>query len=72
MGWDLATDTDPLDDGAVPVDVRLGQVLQQPTTLTDEDQQAATAVVVVKVRTALAADSPTRVCLLQQLPAPVR
>jgi len=37
MGWDLATDTDPLDDGAVPVDVRLGQVLQQPTTLTDED-----------------------------------
>ena len=39
MGWDLATDTDPLDDGAVPVDVRLGQVLQQPTTLTNKDQQ---------------------------------
>ena len=50
MGWDLATDADPLDDRAVPVDVRLSQVLQQPTTLTDEDQQAATAVVVVGVR----------------------
>jgi hypothetical protein len=46
---ELATDTEPLNDGAVAVDIRLDQVLQESTTLSDQDQQSATTVVVMLV-----------------------
>ncbi len=46
----LATDPKTLDDRPVTGDFGLGQVLQQPAALPHEEQQPATAVVVVLVR----------------------
>src|SRR3954467_13289265 len=43
----LAADAEALPDGAVPVDVLLGQVLEQPAATADQQQQPAAAVVVV-------------------------
>src|SRR5690349_10604334 len=45
----LAADAEALPDRAVPVDVLLGQVLQQPAAAADQQQQPAAAVVVVLV-----------------------
>src|SRR5205823_7498592 len=47
-GW-LAADAEALPDGAVPVDVLLGQVLEQPAAAADQQQQPAAAVVVMLV-----------------------
>src|SRR6187200_2373388 len=44
------TQAESLDDRAVPRDLGLLQVVQQPAALPDEQQQATTAVVVVLVR----------------------
>src|SRR5579875_688441 len=53
-GWSLprglAAQAETLDDRPVPVDVGLGQVVEQPAALADEQQQAAAAVVIVLVR----------------------
>src|SRR3954468_23400490 len=45
----LSAQTEPLDEGAVPVDVGLGQVVQQPPATADQQEQAPPAVVVVLV-----------------------
>src|SRR3954470_22380989 len=45
----LAAQAEPLDERAVPVDVGLGQVVQQPATTADQQEQAPPAVVVVLV-----------------------
>src|SRR4051812_1683025 len=44
-----AAQTEPLDERAVPVDVGLCQVVQQPAAATDQQEQAPPAVVVVLV-----------------------
>src|SRR5919107_445564 len=44
-----AAQTEPLDERAVPGDVGLRQVVEQPATTADQQQQAAPAVVVVLV-----------------------
>lgn len=43
----LATDAKALDDRPVTGDFGFGQVLQQPTTLPNKEQQPATAVVIM-------------------------
>src|SRR5690349_6505027 len=45
-----AAEAEALDDGAVALDLRLLEVVEQPAALADEQQQATTAVVVVLVR----------------------
>src|SRR5690348_12514876 len=45
----LAAQPETFDDRPVAVDVGLGEVIEQPTALPDEQQQAAAAVVVVLV-----------------------
>ena len=44
-----AAEAEALDDGAVALDLRLLQVVEQAAALADEQQQATTAVVVVLV-----------------------
>ncbi len=44
-----ATDPEPLDQGAVTLDVALGQVVEHAATLADQKQQTTTTVVVVFV-----------------------
>jgi hypothetical protein len=44
-----ATEAETLDQGAVTLDVSLGHVVEQATTLTDQEHQAPAAVVVVLV-----------------------
>jgi hypothetical protein len=46
---ELATKTEPFDQAPVALDVGLGQVVEQPAALPDQQQQAAPAVVVVLV-----------------------
>src|SRR3954467_119082 len=46
----LSAQAETLDDGPIPVDVGLGEVVQQPAALTDQQQQPPAAVVVVLVR----------------------
>ena len=45
-----AAQAETLDDRAVALDLGLLQVVEQPATLADEEQQPTTAVVVVLVR----------------------
>src|SRR3954463_14241081 len=45
----LLTDTERLDDGAVAVDVLGLEIVQEPTTLSDQHQQAATRMVILRV-----------------------
>src|SRR6185369_5047815 len=47
--WPLPAEAESFDQGPVPVDVRLLQVVQQAAAPADEQQQAASAVVVVLV-----------------------
>ena len=44
-----AAEAEALDDGAVALDLRLLQVVEQAAALADQEQQATTAVVVVLV-----------------------
>src|SRR3954453_5168834 len=48
--FELSAQAEALDDRPIPVDVGLGEVVQQPAALADQQQQPPTAVVVVLVR----------------------
>src|SRR5215204_3070488 len=50
LPWSLPAETESLDQRPVASDVGLGEVLQQPASPADQQQQAAPAVVVVLVR----------------------
>ena len=45
----LLTDTERLDHGAIPVDVLGLEIVQEPTALADQHEQAATRMVILRV-----------------------
>lgn len=49
MAQSLSAQTESLDDGAIACDVAVVEIVEQSTTLTDEDGQRASCVVVLVV-----------------------